>query len=122
MQPSSLFLSAAALLAQAVSADFRLLSDVATMEGPARIEPNHFPGHEDNPLPQPVKFTSDPSFQIAEISLDSEGDIGSKFLLQKLEPNKWALVSRKNGSVPITVLLFSPFRQVPVSLVSLILS
>ncbi|EAQ92002.1 predicted protein [Chaetomium globosum CBS 148.51] len=98
MQLSSLFLSATALLAQAASADYLLYSSRrALFNPPAQIQTRPPAGY----LPGCVGFTRTRS-QNAEIALDAEGDIGSKFFLLQTTPTTWALHSKEHSYYPIT--------------------
>ncbi|KAH6649454.1 hypothetical protein F5144DRAFT_607620 [Chaetomium tenue] len=100
MQLSSLFLSATALLAQAASADYLLYS--SNQPGwftpvPAQIQTRPPAGY----LPGSVGFTTTRS-KNAEIALDTEGDIGSKFFLLQTAQTTWALHSKEHTNFPIT--------------------
>jgi hypothetical protein len=97
MQLSSLFLSAAALLAQVASAEkYALISTVLdpTEYGPARVKSSSAEasvGFENANLP------------VAKIPLD-DGDIGAEFFCKTVGPGKWALLAKndKEGSNPVS--------------------
>jgi hypothetical protein len=121
MHLSSLFLSAAALLAQAALADYLLFSTNREFQGygPARIASDTALANVGFYLEPPsAPDGSAPLEELAIIHVDDKQDIGSKFLLRMVESGKFALLSKGDGSV----LVFLSLPQMVVSFTLLTLS
>jgi hypothetical protein len=107
MQLSSLFLSASTVLLAQAASDFLLFPTLKQLEayGAARIESNRW---TKTARPQNVGFSLDYERNpLAQIHLDDK-DIGSEFFLRTVGPGRWALLSRNNGSIPVSVILPIP--------------